>query len=252
MNMAAGLGNFTRDHQRVRPTASSRITAILLTALLLAGFVFLFTQRSFRNIPDSAFVSETVMRLTPDAPRIPHVPPPEPVIVRLIRLRAEDIAPPSFTVASEAAPATLPPSAAKTSPLDGGAPNSLGTQMASATGGNGAGSSLSACLDPVWMRAVTDHVRHYFYQPQGADRFPIIGLVYVHFIVARDGSLLETSIGKTSGNRRLNDAALEIMHMAAPLPAIPDRMHAEKIEGLLPINFGLEGPFKTAVGNCHG
>jgi protein TonB len=251
--MTAGLGNFTRDHQPIRPAASSRATAVLLTALLFGCFAFLYSQRSFWSIADRAHLSETVMRLVPDAPRTLYLPPPEPVIAHLVRPHEETIAPPSFAVAAEAAPAPLPATAAKTSPLDGGAPGSPGTQMASATGGTGAGSSLSTCLDPVWMRAVTDHVRHYFYQPQGVDRFPITGLVYVHFIVARDGSLLETSIGRTSGNRLLNDAALEIMHMAAPLPAIPERMHADKIEGLLPIAFGQPGDTaKTTVGNCHG
>jgi TonB family protein len=251
--MATGFGNFTRDHQRLRPATSSRAMTVLLTALLFGCFAFLYSQRSFWRIPDSAFVSETVMRLMPDAPRILHMPPPEPVIAHLVRPRAETIAPPSFTIAAEAAPTPLSATASKTSPLDGGAPGSLGAQIASATGGTGADSSLSTCLDPVWMRAVTDHVRHYFYQPQGVDRFPITGLVYVHFIVAKDGSLLETSIGKTSGNRRLNDAALEIMDMAAPLPAIPDRMHADKIEGLLPIAFGAPAETaRTTVGNCHG
>jgi periplasmic protein TonB len=103
------------------------------------------------------------------------------------------------------------------------------------------------------MRAVTDHVRRYFYQPRSPDREPITGLVYVHFIVARDGTLLETSISKTTGQHSLNDAALDILRLAAPLPAIPDRMHAAQVEGILPIDFGgQDGIVKPSTGHCAG
>ena len=253
--MSAGLADFTRDHRRMGPAPSSRATALALTALLFGGFAFLFSQRSFWSIPDRMVIRETVMRLLPDAPRTINVPPPEPVIAHLIKPRAETIAPPSFTIASDApAPkAALPVTAVKTSPLDAGAPQGAGTagQVASANGSGGNGNALAACLDPAWMQAVTEHVHRFFYRPVATGRFPMIGLVHLHFIVAKDGTLLTSDIGKSSGSYLLDEFALDILHRAAPLPAIPERMHASQIEGVLPMDFGgVGGSLKASMGSC--
>src|SRR6202012_1016788 len=135
-----------------------------------------------------------------------------------------------------------------------------------------------ACLDPVWMRAVTAQVRRYFYQPRDADRAPITGLVLLHFVVAKDGQLAGADIARSSGSRVLDDAALDILRLAAPLPAIPDAMHAERIGrvpaldfgglgpppspdamnaerigGILPMEFGgMRRPIKASAGSCGG
>lgn len=244
--MSASLGEFPRHHLRLRPSPSSRATAFVLTALLFAGFAFLFSQRAFWSIPDPELLRVTVMRLMPDASDAVSVPPPQPVITHLIRPHAETIALPSYTVAAEV-PAPLPPSAANLSPLSGGASAGAGKQLASVDGG--AATTPSACLDPAWMRAVTAQVRRFFYQPRDADHSPVTGLVYVHFIVGRDGRLLESSISKSTGQRRLNDAALDILRLAAPLPQIPDRMHMSQIEAVLPMDFGgVGGTLKPSLG----
>jgi protein TonB len=228
----------------------------VLTALLFAGFAFLFSQRSFWSVPDTSLVRETVMRLLPDAPRTISVPPPEPFIAHLIRPHAETMALPTFTIASDApAPrAALPVTATRTSPQDGGAPQAAGTagQVASANGSGGNGNTVAACLDPAWMRAVTEHVHRFFYRPLAAGRFPMTGLVYLHFIVARDGTLLTSDIGKSSGSHLLDEFALDILHRSVPLPAIPERMHASQIDGVLPMDFGgVGGSLKASMGDCH-
>ena len=243
--MNATLGEFARGHQRIRPAPSSRATALLLTALLFAGFAIVVSQRAFWAISDKATLPEMVLNL---APATPHREPPLPrITAHLLVPHSQTIAPPRFTIAAETAPAALSIPAANPSSLDTGSGTGTGTRTASADSG------AAACLDPSWMRAVTDHVRRYFYQPRSPDREPIAGLVYVHFIVAHDGTLLETSISKTTGQRSLNDAALDIMRLAAPLPAIPDRMHTLQVEGILPIAFGgLDQSVKPSAGHCAG
>lgn len=241
--MNATLGEFARGHQQIRPTPSSRATALLLTALLFAGFALIVSQRA--SVPDRAILQVTVLNL---APAPPHREPPLPrITAHLLAPHSETVAPPRFTIAAETAPATLSIPAATPSSLDTGSGTGTGTRTASADGG------AAACLDAAWMRAVTDHVRRYFYQPRSPDREPIAGLVYVHFIVAHDGTLLETSISKTTGQRSLNDAALDIMRLAAPLPAIPDRMHTQQVEGILPMAFGgVDQSVKSSAGHCAG
>ena len=254
--MNPGLGATARDHLRMGPTPSSRAAGFVLTALLFAGFAFLFSQRSFWSMPDRILVRETVMRLLPDAPRTISVPPPEPFIAHLIRPHAETMALPTFTIASDApAPkAALPLTATRTSPLDGGAPQGAGTarQAASANGSGGNGNALAACLDPAWMQAVTEHVHRFYYRPLATGRVPMMGLVYLHFIVARDGTLLTSDIAKSSGSYLLDEFALDILHRSVPLPAIPERMHASQIDGVLPMDFGgVGGSLKASMGDCH-
>jgi TonB family protein len=243
--MNATLGEFARGHQQIRPTPSSRATALLLTALLFAGFALIVSQRA--SVPDRAILQVTVLNL---APAPPHREPPLPrITAHLLAPHSETVATPRFTIATETALATLPAPAANPSSPDAGSGTGTGTGTRTASADGGA----AACLDAAWMRAVTDHVRRYFYQPRSPDREPIAGLVYVHFIVAHDGTLLETSISKTTGQRSLNDAALDIMRLAAPLPAIPDRMHTQQVEGILPMAFGgLDQSVKPSAGHCAG
>jgi protein TonB len=118
------------------------------------------------------------------------------------------------------------------------------------TGGNGAG--LSGCLDPVWMRAVTERVRQFFYYPQSALAARITGVVTMHFSVRRNGRIDRLQIRKSSGNDALDKAATDIMRKAQPLPPIPDRMHTDRVDGDLPINFGVRSfAGGASPGNCR-
>ena len=77
------------------------------------------------------------------------------------------------------------------------------------------------------------------------------GVVMVRFVVHRDGHLSTLEIGKSSGAEILDKAAYDIVHSAEPLPPIPDRMHVERIDGQLAINFGVRN-FNGAptIGHC--
>ena len=163
---------------------------------------------------------------------------------------------PVFTIASGAppqAPAPLPASAAKTSPLLGGTSGTGPMGQAASgdgTGGNGAG--LSGCLDPVWMRAVTERVRQSFYYPPAALAARATGVVTMHFSVRRNGRIDRLQISKSSGNDALDKAATDIMRKAQPLPPIPDRMHTDRVDGDLPINFGVRSfSGGASQGNCR-
>jgi protein TonB len=235
---------------------TSRLSAGLLTAVLYAFFA-LFAWWSLTNAtapPATAEITATILR---DMPKKRAVEPLPPFLAHLIRPHAEKPALPVFTTATGAppqAPAPLPATAAKSSPMLGGTAGSGPMGQAASgngTGGNGAG--LAGCLDPVWMRAVTDRVRQFFYYPQAALSSRTFGVVMVHFVVHRDGHLSTLDIGKSSGAEMLDKAAYDIVRSAAPLPSIPDRMHVEQIDGQLAINFGVRG-FNGAptTGHCSG
>lgn len=109
----------------------------------------------------------------------------------------------------------------------------------------------AGCFDAAWARAVTDHVQQFFYYPGVARALHATGLVMVHFIEGRDGSLDMVEVGKSSGEWALDNAAIDIMRKAQPLPAIPDRMHMDWIDLQLPIDFGIPNLHLTPTpGNC--
>jgi protein TonB len=218
------------------------VTAGLLTAFLYAIFALLVWLTSLAPRSSPA-VSEIVATLLPDRPNKRVVEPLPPFLARLIKPRAEKPAMPVFTIASGAppqAPAPLAASAAKNSPMLGGTSGTgpMG-QAASGKGTGGTGGGLAGCLDPVWMRAVTQRVGQFFYYPDTGSATRPTGVVTVHFSVRRNGRIDRLEIRKSSGDQALDKAATDIMQKAQPLPPIPDRMHVDRVEGDLPINFGV-------------
>jgi protein TonB len=247
------LADFSRNRQPTRIQPSSRAAACMLTCLLYALFALLLWQTA--SVRPDTQTYEATMILLPDTPHKKLMPLPPPFLAHLIKPHPETIAPPTFTIASAApvAPAQLPASAAKTSPIEGGVPAGTGAKGAgtSADGSNGNGNALAGCFDAVWARAVTDHVRPFFHYPGVARAEHVTGVVMVDFVVLRDGRLDKLEIAKSSGDWALDNAAYNIVHKAQPMPAIPQRMHLTRIEVELPIEFGLtDSNLKPTAGDC--
>jgi protein TonB len=254
--MSIPLSDFPRRTPPARTDTSSRVAAGLLTAAFY-GLFALLVWYSFLGAPNPTQTTEIIATLLPDVPKKRAVEPLPPFLARLVRPRAELPAPPVFAIASGAppqAPAPLPASAAKSSPMPGGtAGNGTMGQAASGNGTGGNGAALAGCLDPVWMHAVTERVRQFFYYPGAALAVHTTGVVTMHFTVRRNGQIDRLEISKSSGDDGLDKAAYDIMHKAQPLPPIPDRMHVDRVDGELPINFGVRSfNGKPNLGNCGG
>jgi TonB family protein len=237
-----------------RGDAQSRLMAALLTAVLYALFALLawWSLTHAAAPPATAEITASILR---DVPKKRVIEPLPPFLARLIRPHAEKPALPVFTVATGALPqipAPLPASATKTSPMPGGtAGNGPAGQAASGNGTGGNGDALAGCWDPIWAQAVTDHVGRYFYYPRAALRTRTFGVVFVHFVVRRDGHLSTLDISKSSGADMLDEAGLAIVQAAVPLPPIPDRMHVESVDAELPINFGVRNFHgNPTIGHC--
>ena len=120
-----------------------------------------------------------------------------------------------------------------------------------ANGVNGNGNSLSACYDAAWAQSVTERVRKFFYYPSGARARKITGTVVLHIVVRSNGRLSFLKIDKSSGEKSLDEAALDMTRRAQPLPRIPYRMHAARVDALFPITFGeMDKNFKASEGDC--
>jgi protein TonB len=238
---AMPLRDFSRDQApgRDRP---QRAVAGLLTGGLYAGLAVLLAWWPLRHPPAPAQTAEITAIVLPDPPRARAIAPPPPFAAHRVKPRAEKAAPPAFAIASSVppqAPAPLPATAAQ-SPLPGGtAGNGPMGQAASGNGSGGNGAATAGCIDAAWMRAVTERVRQFFYYPPAALAVRRTGLVMVHFTVRRDGRIEGLRISASSGDAGLDKAAMDIIRNAQPLPAITERMHADRVDGELPINFGV-------------
>ena len=251
---AGPLSEFSRDHAPLRPAPSSRAMAGALTAALYTLFALLIWW-SFTHAPIAPATREITATLLPDVPEKRALEPLPPILAHLIKPHAETAALPVYTIASGAPlerPAPLPASAAKSSPMPGGTSGTgpMG-QAASGNGTGGNGGGLAGCVDPAWMRAVTQRVLQFFYYPGAALAQHTTGVVTLHFIVRRDGQVDRLEIGKSSGDAGLDRAATDIMHRALPLPPFPDRMHVDRVDGHLAINFGVRGlNDRPSAGSC--
>jgi TonB family protein len=233
--------------------AASRVTAGALTAALYGLFVLLVWW-SLTSAPVVPITVEITATLAPDVPHKRTVILQPPALTHLLKPPVESVSPPVFTIASAAPirPAPLPASAAKTSPLTGGTTGDGRMGQAGAGNGNGGGNGAAGCLDAAWMQAVSDRVGHFFYYPPGALALHTTGVVMVHFVVRQDGRLERLEVGKSSGDTLLDRAATDMVHLAQPLPPIPERMHADRVDAMLPIYFGPRFSGNPSTGNCAG
>lgn len=251
----SSLADFSRDHGKARTPVSSRIFAAGLTAGLYALLIFMVTHRATWTMPRRPPPSEIVTQLMPEVRRKAPLPRLPVFVAHLIKPPAQTVAPPSFTVASETPPppGSLPPSAAQSSsPLISGAPAGTSTgKGGTANGANGNSAALTGCYDAVWARAVTDRIGKFFFYPRYERDRHISGAVFVYIGVTRHGRLALLKINRSSGVRALDDAALEMVRRALPLPWIPDRMHLDRIDVELPVVFGdVNESLTPSPGNC--
>jgi protein TonB len=228
------------DHSRPHRDPVSRIAAGIATLLLYLPLFFLVLTHPTLLVTPAAVAprtAETIMRLLPR----PQVVPPRPdFITRLIRPQAVNAPAPHIVSApSIAPPALLPVTAAEISLLAGGAPPGAGARSGTGTGGNGA--APAACIDPAYLAAITRHVAHYFRYPAEAVRTRTTGITYVRFVIDKGGHPSALSVEIGSGEPLLDNYALALMREAAPLPPIPDRMHIDQLNAVLPIVFMIQG-----------
>lgn len=175
--------------------------------------------------PEEAPVEEPLE--TPPEIETPPQPFPEPVVA----LDAEPVmAIPDPVVDVQPSPASVEPEGNEGT---GGTLDSpvVGTANASTSAGGSPGAEASyASVVLAWLE------KHKQY-PRISRRRREEGVILLFIAIDADGHVLEVRLEEPSRFDRLNDAALDMVERANPLPPIPADMAQSRLELLVPVQF---------------
>jgi len=132
--------------------------------------------------------------------------------------------------AKEALSSALPPQASTSNQA-----NSRPTQTKSGkTGKGGKPGAANGYLGDLmgWLR------KHKKYPPE-LKKKKQQGVVEVKFSIDRNGELLSSAIHKTSGNPLLDEAALQMLAAASPMPSIPEALDRDTLTLVIPVEYSL-------------
>ena len=90
-----------------------------------------------------------------------------------------------------------------------------------------------------YLRKVLARIARFKRYPRDARRDGVVGEVTVRFTILHDGSLQSRQLADSSGDSRLDLAALDMLSRASPFPPIPPRLGLSKLDLSLPVEFNL-------------
>lgn len=157
-------------------------------------------------------------------PRVQRQPDPAPV------LAIPESTPATASAPVAAAPVEPVPALTET------AATALATGPAPPTPG-----SLPGSQDEVrrYIAAVMRELYKHKKYPRELKQAKVEGTVVVRFTIDRSGRLLASNVEQGSGHPALDQAALEMLARAAPLPAIPDFMNRDELALAIPVEYSL-------------
>jgi len=161
-------------------------------------------------------------------PRPPALTPPAP---------AASVEPPPVAPAPVPSPAPQPGTAA-TGSSPSGPGGAIGTGQGNAGTGAGALGSGEGPGDDYFERLRRHLAKHKRYPPE-ASKQKQEGKVQVSFTLARNGTVLSAEIVRGSGFPMLDQAVLDMLRTASPMPPLPERFTGERIQITMPIGFSL-------------
>ena len=88
-----------------------------------------------------------------------------------------------------------------------------------------------------WQGVLLGHLEKYRRYPRLSERLREQGVAYVRFSVDRQGNASNLRIGRSSGHAALDQATLETVARATPMPAPPPEVSGDPVEVMVPVQF---------------
>lgn len=101
-----------------------------------------------------------------------------------------------------------------------------------------ASQALGNAAESNYKGKVRSKVQRHFKYPKSADRAGVKGTVTVSFVVSASGGVSGVRIVKGSGSPVLDEAAMNAVRRAEPLPKIPEGANRSSWPFVLPLQFG--------------
>lgn len=116
--------------------------------------------------------------------------------------------------------------------------NSTANTQATGTG-NTVSTGGTTAEQQSYLARLLAHAARFKRYPRSARQDGVTGTVHVRFHLAGNGRVKRPVVLKSSGDQRLDQAAVEVILRANPFPAIPKTMSKDGLDLTLPIEFSL-------------
>jgi protein TonB len=174
----------------------------------------------------------------------PHaVKPAHPVHAKPVETPTPPVAaavasePPPGPANGQGPPTQTPqPGTAATGTANAGPGGAVGAGTGTAGAGQGAfGDGRS--LGDDYLDRLRRHLAKFKHYPPEAVKLKQEGTALVEFVLARDGTVLEAHIQRSSGFPLLDQATLDMIRNASPVPPVPARFVGERVSIAIPTGF---------------
>jgi len=90
-----------------------------------------------------------------------------------------------------------------------------------------------------YLSRLSRHLARFYEYPRRARRLGQEGTPVIVFEFRRDGTLVTDRLKTGSGHSLLDEAALDMLRQASPLPEVPPEMAGKRFRYILPVRFSL-------------
>jgi protein TonB len=221
-----------------------RLVASLVALAAHALLVLLLLLSAVHAIVTPPSESPVVLADLSSGP--PHREPMTPPTVQKLHIAPVTVTAPEITIQPEARTAVEPsPAPATMTPTPSSAESAWSTAASGGAPGAGAGTGAAAGggaggfdINP-YLARVAAHIQHYLrlpYMPSASVRNST-PQVLVHLVWRRDGTVMILEVAHSSDHSRIDDAAVDAIRRAQPLPPFPPELRGESINGRIPVLF---------------
>ena len=91
-----------------------------------------------------------------------------------------------------------------------------------------------------YQQLLASWLNKFQFYPATAKKLRLEGTVLAKVTIRNDGTVIKTAIEKSSGSDILDNAALQLLDLANPLPPFPENFESDEITFIAPISYNLK------------